>query len=64
MERSHAKLTQWAVAFHMAASRNNEFSPYELHRQLGCKLNTAWFMFHRVREAMQRAGLDILTWTA
>jgi transposase-like protein len=59
MERSHAKLTEWAVAFHMAASWNNEFSAYRLHRQLGCQLNTAWYIFHRVCEAMRRSGLDI-----
>ena len=59
MERSHAKLTQWAVAFHMAASWKNEFSANQLHRQLRCQLNTAWFMFHRVCEAMQRSGLDM-----
>ena len=64
MERSHAKLSQWAVAFHMAASRTSEFSPYQLHRELRCTLNTAWFMFHRVREAMRRGGLDILAWEA
>jgi transposase-like protein len=57
MERSHAKLTQWAVAFHMAASSKKGFSAHQLHRELGCQYNTAWFMFHRVREAMRRAGM-------
>src|ERR1700730_16786364 len=59
MERSHAKLTQWAAAFHMAASSKKGFSAHQLHRELGCQYNTAWFMFHRVREAMRRGGLEL-----
>jgi transposase-like protein len=59
MERSHAKLTMWAVAFTMAAASKKGFSAHQLHRQLGCEYNTAWFMFHRVREAMRRGGLDV-----
>jgi transposase-like protein len=59
MERSHAKLTMWAVAFSMAAASKKGFSAHQLHRQLGCQYNTAWFLFHRVREAMRRGGLDL-----
>ena len=59
MERSHAKFTDWALAFHMAASSKKGFSAHQLHRELGCQYNTAWFMFHRVREAMRRGGLEL-----
>lgn len=59
MERSHVKFTDWAVAFHLAASSKKGFSAHQLHRELGCQYNTAWFMFHRVREAMRRGGLDL-----
>src|SRR6202047_2798822 len=59
MERSHAKLTQWAAAFHLGASSKKGFSAHQLHRELGCKYNTAWFLHHRVMEAMRRGGLDI-----
>jgi transposase-like protein len=59
MERSHAKFTDWAVAFHLAASSKKGFSAHQLHRELGCQYNTAWFMFHRVREAMRRGGLEL-----
>ena len=58
MERSHAKLTQWAVAFHMGTSSKKGFSAHQLHRELGCQYNTAWFLWHRVREAMRRGGLE------
>jgi transposase-like protein len=59
MERSHVKLSQWAIAFHLAASSKKGFSAHQLHRHLGCQYNTAWFVFHRVREAMRRGGLDL-----
>jgi transposase-like protein len=59
MERSHAKLTQWAAAFHMGASSKKGFSAHQLHRELGCQYNTAWFLHHRVMEAMRRGGLDL-----
>ena len=36
MERSHAKLTQWAAAFHLGASSKKGFSAHQLHRELGC----------------------------
>src|SRR5262249_27828172 len=59
MERSHAKLTQWAVAFTMGAASKKGFSAHQLHRQLGCQYNTAWFLHHRVMEAMREGGLDV-----
>jgi hypothetical protein len=59
MERSHAKLTQWAMAFWLAASSKKGFSAHQLHRALGCQYNTAWFMHHRIMEAMRQGGLDL-----
>lgn len=59
MERSHAKLTQWAMAFHLAASSKKGFSAHQLHRALGCQYNTAWFLHHRVMEAMREGGLAL-----
>jgi transposase-like protein len=59
MERSHAKLTQWAAAFYLAASGKKGFSAHQLHRALGCQYNTAWFLHHRVMEAMRRGNLDL-----
>jgi transposase-like protein len=59
MERSHAKLTQWAMAFWLGASSKKGFSAHQLHRALGCQYNTAWFLHHRVMEAMRMGGLDL-----
>jgi transposase-like protein len=58
MERSHAKLTQWAMGFWLAASSKKGFSAHQLHRALGCQYNTAWFMHHRIMEAMRQGGLE------
>jgi hypothetical protein len=59
MERSHAPLTFWAYAFTVAADGKKGFSAHQLMRQLGCQYNTAWFLHHRVMEAMRRGGLDL-----
>ncbi|MGH9637823.1 MAG: IS1595 family transposase [Candidatus Angelobacter sp.] len=59
MERSHVKLTQWAAAFHIFASSKKGFSAHQLHRELGCEYNTAWFLHHRIMEAMRRGGFDL-----
>jgi transposase-like protein len=59
MERSHAKLGHWAIAFHLVASSKEGFSARQLHRELGCQYNTAWFLRHRVMEAIRRGGLNL-----
>ena len=59
MERSHAPLTAWATAFHLYASSKKGFTATQLERILGCQYNTAWFLHHRVMEAMRRGGLDL-----
>lgn len=59
MERSHAKLTQWAAAFCLYAASKKGFTAMQLQRHLGCEYNTAWFLHHRVMEAMRRGGLDL-----
>lgn len=53
------KLTQWAVAFFLGASSTKGFTALQLHRILGCQYNTAWFLHHRVMEAMRRGGLEV-----
>src|SRR6185437_587098 len=58
MERSHALLTQWSAAFHLYAASKKGFTAMQLQRHLGCQYNTAWFLHHRVMEAMRRGGLE------
>jgi len=59
MERSHIALHKWVLAFHLMCSSKKGISAHQLHRTLGCQYNTAWFLHHRVMEAMRRGGLDL-----
>jgi transposase-like protein len=51
MERSHISLCKWVLAAQLMASSKKGFSAHELHRLLGTNYETAWFLFHRLREA-------------
>lgn len=51
-ERSKVPLTKWWMAAHMMSSAKNGVSAHEIHRALGVTYKTAWFMMHRLREAM------------
>lgn len=52
MESSKIPLTKWAVGFYLYAASKKGFSANQLHRQLGITYKSAWFMSHRIREAM------------
>lgn len=51
-ERSKVPLTKWWMAAHLMNSNKNGVSAHEIHRNLGVTYKTAWFMMHRLREAM------------
>ena len=51
-ERSKVPLHKWLLAFHLMASSKKGVSAHQLHRMLGVTYKTAWFMAHRIREAM------------
>ena len=52
MERSHIPLTKWLLATQFMASSKKGMSAHQLHRMLSVTYKTAWFMAHRIREAM------------
>src|ERR1700680_1321852 len=52
-ERSKVPLTKWWMAASMFNSGKNGVSAHEIHRQLAVSYKTAWFMMHRLREAMR-----------
>jgi transposase-like protein len=52
-ERSHIPLHQWVYAVHLYTSSKKGFSAHQLHRSLRVTYKTAWFMAHRIREAMR-----------
>lgn len=51
-ERSHVPLNKWLMAVYLMASSKKGISSHQLHRTLGVTYKTAWFMTHRIREAM------------
>jgi transposase-like protein len=57
MERSHIALHKWLQGFHLMTSSKKGYSAHQLHRTLGITYRSAWFMWHRVREAMRAGGL-------
>lgn len=57
-ERSKIKLHVWLQAMHLMCSSKKGISSKQLERMLGVTYQTAWFMSHRIREAMKHpAGL-------
>jgi transposase-like protein len=57
-ERSKIPLTKWWLAIHLMASSKKGMSAHQLHRMLGVTYQTAWFMMHRLREAMRSSDLS------
>jgi hypothetical protein len=53
MEDSPIGLDKWMTAIWMLANCKNGISSYELGKTLGIRQNSAWFMLHRIREAMK-----------
>lgn len=52
-ERSKIPLNKWLLATFLMASSKKGMSAHQLHRMLGVTYKTAWFMAHRIREAMK-----------
>jgi transposase-like protein len=57
MERSKIALHKWLQAFHLMCSSKKGVSAHQLHRTLDIGYEAAWFMAHRIREAMRDGGL-------
>lgn len=50
MERSKIPLSKWVLAAQLMASSKKGMSAKQLERMLGTNYETAWFLFHRLRE--------------
>jgi transposase-like protein len=59
-EASHVPMRHWLQAMHLMMSSKKGISSNQLHRILGCTLKTAWFMSHRLREAMKAVDVGPL----
>ncbi len=58
-ESSHIPLRVWLQAIFLVASSKKGISSNQLHRALGVTLKSAWFMSHRIREAMRDNGMEV-----
>ena len=56
-ERSHVPLRLWLQAIYLMTSGKKGISSNQLHRTLGITLKSAWFLSHRIREAMRDGDL-------
>jgi transposase-like protein len=59
-ESSHIKMHVWLQTMFLMCSSKKGISSNQLHRTLGVTLKTAWFMEHRIREAMRNGNLPQL----
>jgi transposase-like protein len=56
-EASHVPMNVWLQALYLLCGSKKGISSNQLHRTLGVTLKTAWFMSHRIREAMRSGDL-------
>ncbi len=56
-EESHIPLHKWLQAIHLMCSSKKGISSHQLHRVLEITVKSAWFLSHRIREAM-RVDID------
>ncbi len=54
-ERSKIPLNKWLLATFLLTGSKKGMSAHQVHRQLGVTYKTAWFMCHRIRQAMTPA---------
>src|SRR4051812_17709602 len=55
-ERSHIPLNKWLMAAFLLCASKKGISAHQMHRMLGITYKSAWFMMHRLREAMTPNG--------
>ena len=56
MERSKISHNKWLLAMHLLGASKKGMSAHQLHRMLGITYQSAWFLCHRIREAMTDAS--------
>jgi transposase-like protein len=59
-ERSKIPLSKWLTAVYLMCSSKKGISSLQIQRTLGVTYKTAWFMTHRIREAMKDDGAGML----
>jgi len=59
-ERSKIALNKWLLANHLLCASKKGMSAKQIERMLGVTYKTAWFMMHRIREAMKPSNPEPL----
>jgi transposase-like protein len=53
-EESHIPLRKWLMAIHLMTSSKKGISSHQISREVGITQKSAWFLCHRIREAMRQ----------
>mgnify|MGYP003628167431 FL=1 len=59
-EGSHLPLHLWLQVIHLMCASKKGVSTRQIQRMLECSMKTAWFLTHRIREAMKDGGIGPL----
>ncbi len=59
-ERSKVALNKWLLVNHLMCSSKKGMSAHQIARMIGVSYKTAWFMCHRIREAMKPSSPEPL----
>lgn len=57
-EESHLPMHKWLQAIYLMVSSKKGISAHQIHRILEVQYKTAWFLCHRIREAMRSGELS------
>jgi len=57
---SKIPLNKWLLAVHLICASKKAMSSHQIHRMLGVTYKSAWFMTHRIREAMKSENGGLL----
>jgi transposase-like protein len=62
-EESKIQIRQWLMAIHLMTSSKKGVSSHQIARELGITQKSAWFVCHRIREAMRQEPLKSMLMT-
>ncbi len=57
-ESSHLPLRLWLQVIHLMCASKKGISARQIQRMLDCSMKTAWFLAHRIREAMADGSVE------
>ncbi len=58
-EHSHIPISKWLLGIHLLCASKKSMSAHQLHRMLDITYRAAWFMAHRLREAMSTEPMQL-----